>query len=78
MAQLPYHPSGGHPMSRFAIFTVALVAIVALGSAPGHGKSLDESIKSMCVCMPTRAGLIVKSAIAKTQAGAAELLTVSE
>jgi hypothetical protein len=60
-------------MSRFAVFTVALFALVSIGSQPRHGGSLSESINSLCVCMPTRAALVVKSAVAKTQAGAAEL-----
>jgi hypothetical protein len=79
MAQPPYHPSGGHPMSRFALFTVALFVIVAIGSQSGsqsrHGGS---SLKSMCVCVPTRAKLILKSAIVKTQARSAELFTVAQ
>jgi hypothetical protein len=79
MARPPYDsPSGGHPMSRFALFTVALFALVLIGSQPRHGRSLSESLNSMCVCMPTRAGLIVKSAIARTQAEvrSAELSTM--
>ena len=75
MAQAPYHPSGGHPMSRFALFTVALFVIVALGSQSRHGGS---SLKSMCVCVPTRAKLILKSAIVQTQARSAELFTVAQ
>jgi hypothetical protein len=57
-------------MSRFALFTVALFVIVAIGSQSRHGGS---SLKSMCVCVPTRAKLIMKSAIVKTQARSAEL-----
>jgi hypothetical protein len=75
MAQPPYHPSGGHPMSRFALFTVALFVIVAIGSQSRHGGS---SLKSMCVCVPTRAKLILKSAIVKTQSRSAELFTVAQ
>jgi hypothetical protein len=75
MAQPPYHPSGGHPMSRFALFTVALFVIVAIGSQSPHGGS---SLKSMCVCVPTRAKLILKAAIVKTQARSAELFTVAQ
>jgi hypothetical protein len=75
MAQPPYHPSGGHPMSRFALFTVALFVIVAIGSQSRHGGS---SLKSMCVCVPTRAKLILKSAIVKTQVRSAELFTVAQ
>jgi hypothetical protein len=52
-------------MSRLALFTVSLLIIVAIGSQPRFSAS---SIQSMCVCVPTRAGLLVKSAIAKTQA----------
>lgn len=55
-------------MSRFALFTVALLILVGIGSQPRQGASLTKSLKSMCVCVPTRAGLIVKSAITKTQA----------
>jgi hypothetical protein len=63
---------GGHPMnpkSRFALFTVALVTIVAIAySQPRHGVSLSRSLKDLCVCVPGRAGLIKKAAHAKTQA----------
>ena len=53
-------------MSRFALFTVALLVIVAIGSKPRtSGKS---TLESMCVCVPARAGLLVKSAIARTRA----------
>jgi hypothetical protein len=55
-------------MSRFALFTVSLIIIVAIGSEPRRGGALNKSIKSMCVCIPSRAGLMMKSAIAKTQA----------
>ena len=63
-------------MSRFALFSVALFVIVAIGSQSSrYGGS---SLKSMCVCVPTRAKLIVKSAIVKTQARSAELFAVSQ
>jgi hypothetical protein len=55
-------------MSRFALFTVALFSIVAIGSQPRHGVSLNQSLKQMCVCLPTRAALMMKSAVGKTQA----------
>jgi hypothetical protein len=57
-----------NPMSRFALFTVTLFALVAIGSQPRHGGSLSKSMKDVCVCIPTRAGLMMKSAVAKTQA----------
>ena len=66
-----------NPMSRFAVFTVSLVVLVAIGSQNGHGGNLNKSLKSMCVCVPARAGLIMKSAIAKTQAQSVKLLTAT-
>ena len=62
-------------MSRFALFTVALLVLVAIGSQPRYGGS---SLESMCVCVPTRAKLIMKSAIVKAQARSAELFTAAE
>jgi hypothetical protein len=75
MAQSPYHPSGGHPMSRFALFTVALLVIVGIGSQSRH---VGSSLESMCVCVPTRAKLILKSAIVKTQTRSAQLFTAAQ
>ena len=58
-----------NPKSRFALFTVALVTIVAIAySQPRHGVSLSRCLKDMCVCVPARAGLIKKAALAKAQA----------
>ena len=65
-------------MSRFALLAVALITIVAIGSEHRHGGDLNRSLKSMCVCIPTRAGLIMKSAIARTQARSAQLFAVSQ
>ena len=65
------------PMSRFALFTASLIVIVAIGSQPRRGVSLSKSMNDMCVCMPSRAGLLVKAAIAKAQARSAELSTRS-
>jgi hypothetical protein len=67
-------------MSRFAVFTVALF-LVAIGLESQfqyrHGGS---SLKSMCVCVPARAKLMLKSAIVnvKTQARSAELVTSAQ
>ena len=63
-----------NPMSRFALFTVALITIVAIGSQPRHGVSLSKSMKDKCVCAPARAGLMAKAVLAKTQAASVELL----
>jgi hypothetical protein len=65
-------------MSRFALLTVVLIAIVAIGSQQSHVGGLNRSMKSMCVCVPARAGLIMKSAIAKTRERSAQLFAVSQ
>ena len=65
-------------MNRFALVAVAFVVVAAIGSQNQHGGSLKNSIKSMCVCVPARAGLIMKSAMAKTQARSAQLFAVSQ
>ncbi len=47
-------------MRRFAIFAAVLIVIVAIGSRPsqrGSGKG------SFCVCLPSRAGLMLKSMV---------------
>jgi hypothetical protein len=75
MTQPPYPPSEDHPMSRFALFVTALIIIVAIGSQPRRD---GGSNKSMCVCIPTRAKLILKSTLARTQARSAELFTVTQ
>jgi hypothetical protein len=62
-------------MRRFALFVAALIIIVAIGSQPRHRGGPNKSI---CVCIPTRAGLILKSAIARTQARSTELFTLSQ
>jgi hypothetical protein len=54
-----------------------LIVVVAIGSQPRHGVSLTKSLNDMCVCMPSRAGLLVKAAVAKTQARSAELSTLN-
>jgi hypothetical protein len=59
-------------MSRFALFAVASITIVAIGSQPRFVANLSKSIKHMCVCVPGRAELIKKAALAKTQAASVE------
>ncbi|WP_260734752.1 hypothetical protein [Tunturiibacter lichenicola] len=73
MTQPPYRPSDDHSMRRFALFVAAFVVIVAIGaSQPRRSVSSSQSI---CVCVPTRAGLLLKSAIARTQARSTALFT---
>jgi hypothetical protein len=64
-------------MSRLTLFTVVLLVLVAIGAQPRQSGGLTKSLDSMCVCVPARAGLIMKSAIARTQAQvrSAELFT---
>jgi hypothetical protein len=62
-------------MSRFALFSVALLVVVTVGSQSRYAGS---SLKSMCVCVPTRAKLIMKSAIVNAKARSAELFAVSQ
>jgi len=61
----PYRPSQGDPTSRFVLFVAAFLIIVGISSQASQSSA---SIKSMCVCVPARAGLIMKSALARTQA----------
>lgn len=68
----PYRPPQGDPMSRFVLFVAAFIIIVGIGSQTSRGSA---SMKSMCVCVPARAGLIVKSAIARTQARSTQSFT---
>jgi len=65
------------PMSRLTLFTICLIVIVAIGSQPSHGVSLSKSMNDICVCMPTRAALLVKAAVAKTHARSAQIATLN-
>ena len=58
MTQPSYRPSEGHPMRRFALFSAALLVLVLVGSQPWKGSRIN---KSMCVCLPSRAALMLKS-----------------
>jgi hypothetical protein len=60
-------------MGRFALFAAAVIILVAIGTQPTAGGS---SINSVCVCVPARAGLIMKSAITRVQARSTELFAV--
>jgi hypothetical protein len=64
-----------NPKNRFALFTVSLITIAAIAySQPRLGASLSKSLKDMCVCVPSRAGLMKKAAVAKTQTASVEAL----
>jgi hypothetical protein len=68
------------PINRFLVFTaclVALIAIAAFASPSRHGVRASQSMKDMCVCVPTKAALMVKTAIAKAQARSAELVALN-
>ena len=60
MTQPPYRLPEDRPMRRFAIFAAVLIVIVAVGSRPAHRGSTKGSF---CVCLPSRAGLILKSMV---------------
>ena len=64
-------------MSRLTLFTICLIVIVAIGSQPRRGVSLSKSMNDMCVCMPTRAALLVKAAVAKTHGRSTQVATLN-
>lgn len=64
MATLPNPPSGGRPLRRFAIFMTFLLVLIIIGSQP---KAVVSQSESVCVCMASKAALLVKSI--KTMAG---------
>lgn len=50
-------------MRRFAIFAAVLTVIVIMGSRPAHPGTQKGSF---CVCVPTRAKLMLKSMMNKS------------
>jgi hypothetical protein len=73
MTQPPYRPSDDRATRRLAIFATIFLIIVAIGAA--QPRRVDAASQSICVCIPSRAGLLLKSAIVKTQARSTALLT---
>jgi hypothetical protein len=63
MTQPPYRSPEDRPMRRFAIFAAVLTVIVAIGSRPAHPGTARGSGKDFCVCLPSRAGLMLKSMV---------------
>jgi len=47
-------------MRRFALFSAALLVLIIVGSMPGKGATATK-VKSACVCLPSRAGVMLKS-----------------
>jgi hypothetical protein len=45
-------------MRRFALFSAALLVLVVIGSQPWKA---DAQKKSVCVCLPSRAAVILRS-----------------
>jgi len=73
MTQPSYRASEGHPMRRFAVFAAVLFVVVVIGSQPWNGGRSKRSVNSVCVCVASRASLIMRSmtgtlAMTKTQA----------
>jgi hypothetical protein len=62
-------------MSRFGLFAVALFVVVTVGSQSRYS---GRSLQSMCVCVPARAKLMLKSAIVKTEARSAQLFATTQ
>jgi hypothetical protein len=77
MTQPPYRPPDGNATRRLVLFIAVFLVIVAIGSrSQSQMRHSGKTLDSMCVCLPSRAGLILKSAIAKTQAQTTALLTI--
>jgi len=77
MTQPPYRPSDDHATRRLVLFVAVFLVIVAIGSqSQSQTRLRDGKKESICVCLPSRAGLLLKSAIARTQAQSAALLTI--
>jgi hypothetical protein len=73
MTQPPYRPSDDRATRRLAVFAAAFLIIVAIGAA--QPRRSEASAQSICVCIPSRAGLLLKSVVVKTQARSTALLT---
>ena len=63
MTQPPYRLPEDRPMRRFAIFVAVLTVIVLIGSRPAHPGTHVSGKGSFCVCLPSRAGLMLKSMV---------------
>jgi hypothetical protein len=59
MATLPNPPSGGRPLRRFAIFATFLLVLVVI--AESQPRAAGSQRESMCVCMASKAALMMKS-----------------
>jgi hypothetical protein len=79
MTQPPYRPSDDHATRRLAIFVTVFLAIVVIGAqSQSRHSGTDESVNSMCHCLPSKAALMMKSAIAKAQAHSTALATLTQ
>ena len=66
-------------MNRLALFTAAVLVLVAICSQPAQSVSLTKSINSMCHCVPTRVALLFKkSSTARTQQAGATAPTTTQ
>ncbi|WP_433967245.1 hypothetical protein [Tunturiibacter gelidiferens] len=79
MTQPPYRPSDDHATRRLVIFIAVFLVIVAIGSQSQTGhRGTRKSHDSMCVCLPSRASLMLKSALAKAQAHSTVMAAVTQ
>jgi hypothetical protein len=77
MTQPPIRPSDDHATRRLVIFVSVFLLIVAIGSQSQSQTRLRNGEKeSICVCLPSKAGLLLKSAIARAQTQTTSLLTI--
>jgi hypothetical protein len=79
MTQPPYRPSDDHATRRLAIFIAVFLVVVAIGAqTPPRNSNSSESDNSACHCLPSKAALMMKSAIAKAQAHSTALATLTQ
>jgi hypothetical protein len=78
MTQPPYRPSDDHATRRLAIFVTVFLAIVVIGAqSQSRSSGSSESADSICHCLPSKAALMMKSAVAKAQAHSTALATLT-
>jgi len=66
-------------MRRFAIFAAVLIVIVAIGSRPSHGRATYRSGEnSFCVCLPSKAGMMLKSMVNKSRVTTVQAATIRQ
>ena len=79
MTQPPYRPPDDNATRRLVLFIAIFLVIVAIGTqTQSQMRHTGRTLDSMCVCLPTKAALVMKSAIAKAKAHSTALATVTQ